>query len=383
VRFPFSSDFLRREWPLVRASCSVAADPAALEELAAAVSDSESLLLLAEKHGVLPQLGAALGRLARRPPFEVSARARRRRHLLLTLALSAELWRVLELFERAGMESLVFKGPALSLRAYGDPAARQYADLDFLMRHSGVRQAAALLLHAGYEPHVPREAIFAGRIPGEYLFRRPGTEVLFELHSERTFRYFPRRLPIEDYFRRKVFLEMDGRRVPALSAEDEFVLIAVHGAKHFWERLLWITDVAAMVGRPARLDFRRVRESAAAVGAERMVRVALVLAERVVGLEAPPEAARHLAGDAACRSIVEKIEGWLPYAGSAAPGLAERALFRLRTRGSFVAGVGYLARLSLSPTEEDWSSETPAGRAVEILGRPIRLARKYRRTTGA
>ena len=40
---------------------------------------------------------------------------------------------------------------------------------------------------------------------------------------------------------------MDGRDVPALSLEDELVLICVHGAKHFWERLMWTADIAAMV----------------------------------------------------------------------------------------------------------------------------------------
>jgi len=335
-------------------------------------------LLLAERHGVLPQLDAALADLSRPAGFAVAVRDRRRLHLVRTLALSGELLRLLGILERGGFETLLFKGPALSLRAYGDPAARQYVDLDLLLRHAELHGAARALLQAGYRPHVPEQAIFAGRIPGEYLFHRPGTEVLFELHTERTFRYFPRRLPVEGYFARKVALDMDGRRVPALAGEDELVLLAVHGAKHFWGRLLWISDVARMVARHPELDFGRAREGAAAVGAARMLRLALVLAEETLGLRLPPEVADEAAGDPACRALAQSVAGWLPRAGGAPPGLFERARYRLRTRGSFLAGLGYLARLSLSPTEEDWSAAVPAARAVEILRRPVRLARKHR-----
>jgi len=79
--------------------------------------------------------------------------------------------------------------------------------------------------------------------------------------------------------------------------------------------------------------------------------------------------------------IVRKIESWLPYAGQEPPALIQRALFRLRTRGRLVSGAGYLTRLSLTATEEDWvaDADSPAVSLRESLRRPFRLARKYRR----
>jgi len=65
-----------------------------------------------------------------------------------------------------------------------------------------------------------------------------------EFHTERTFRYHPRPLQMEKLFERSAYVVIDGREVPVLSLEDELVLICVHGAKHFWERLMWIADVA-------------------------------------------------------------------------------------------------------------------------------------------
>src|SRR5262245_53909898 len=207
---------------------------------------------------------------------------------------------------------------------------------------------------------------------------KPGTRFLVELHTEHTFRYFPKPLPVEDYFSRSVTVALDGNRVPALSAEDEFVLISIHGAKHFWERLMWIADVAAMVEGHPEIDWRRLRRSAASLGALRMVRVALLLAERLLGVPLPGPMKEGVAGDAACQKIVRIIASWLPYAGDQPPPLVERALFRFRRRGQLLAGARYLTRLSLSTTEEDWSNDAqaPTKSLRESLQRPFRLARK-------
>src|SRR5439155_2762695 len=207
------------------------------------------------------------------------------------------------------------KGPVLSVRAFGDPSIRHYGDIDFLLRNADISRASRALAAAGFQPRIPAEAIRAQKNPGQYVFRRSKTGSLIELHTERTLRYYPRSLPIEEFLLRKTAVSIDGRSVPALSLEDEFVLISIHGAKHFWERLMWISDVAAIVHRCPEMDWSRVRQSAADVGAKRMIRVALLLAERLLHVPIPGEMKREVAADSARLSIVKKIETWLPHAG--------------------------------------------------------------------
>jgi len=371
---------------LLLEACSLPHDPRKIAARAAQIRDTDSLFRLAEEHGVIAHLARALGESANSPVLPTlieELRARHRGQLLFTLAMTAELFRILALFKSEGIQTVVVKGPVLSLRAYGDPAARQYVDLDLLLRHSDIQRATEIVVAAGYESKVPIDAIRAGKVPGEYLFRRPGTKVIFELHTERTFRYFPRPLPLEKFLAGQTALSLDGHPVPALSAEDEFVLISIHGGKHFWERLMWISDIAAMVHNHPELDWTRIRHCAADVGAERMVRVALLLAARLLRTQIPPSMAAEIQNDLASTRLVSQIEAWLPYSGYAAPPLVQRALFRFRMRGSFLAGAGYLSRLSFSTTEEDWTAGGPGtqSRIVEILRRPLRLARKYRRSS--
>jgi len=125
---------------------------------------------------------------------------------------------------------------------------------------------------------------------------------------------------------------------------------------------MWIADVAGLVRNGLQIDWRRVRKTAADVGAERMVRVALLLAERVLHAPVPAGMKLDVDADRACLSIVRKIESWLPYAGHEPAPAVQRGLFRYQMHGRLFAGAGYLTRLSLTPTEEDWvdRSEVPA-----------------------
>jgi hypothetical protein len=380
---PFGNDFLHRGWPLLLESCSLARDPAKISAMVDAAGAVDSFICLAEAHGVLGHFAAALASV---PGFRIpssfldSLRVHQRAHVLSNLAMTAELFRILELFRRSEIECVVVKGPVLALRAYGEPALRQYADLDLLLRQNHIPRAAEILDAAGYDSRIPHEAIRSGKIPGEYRFHRQNSKIILELHTERTLRYFPLPVPIEKYFQSKTAMSLDGRPVPALSAEHEFILISVHGATHFWERLMWISDVAAMVRNHPELDWNYIRQSAAEVGAERMLRVALLLSERLLGVRVPEVMKNDVASDSSCSRLVAKIEKWLPYAGSAAPSIGERAWFRFRIRGNVFSGAAFLARLSFSTTEDDWASEAGATSPfAEGLRRPLRLARKYRR----
>src|SRR5260370_21691197 len=131
------------------------------------------------------------------------------------------------------------------------------------------------MLGLAYEPRIPLTAIHARKMPGEYSFRKPGTHLLVEFHTERTFRYHPRPLQIENLFQRRAFVTIDGRDVPALSLEDELILICVHGAKHFWERLMWIADVAGLNSPRSAMVWARVVAAAIGTGELRLLRILL------------------------------------------------------------------------------------------------------------
>jgi len=380
---PFEPGSFQREWPLLLECASPQPDLRRIAELARP-ADGPRLLALAEDHGVTGHLAARLRELdASFVPAETlqALRERQRAQTFVSLRMTAELFRLLDRFAGQAISAMVVKGPVLAVQAYGDPAMRSYGDLDLLVRQRDIRSATELMLADDYRAHVPLSAIDAGKIPGQYLFSKPDSNLLVEMHNDFTLRYFPRRLPIEKFFERQIRVPLDGRGAPALSVEDELVLICIHGAKHLWERLIWIADVAALVNRQTGIDWERATESAREVGAERMVHTGLQLAEDLLRMQLPGKVSGQIHGDTVATRLARQVQKWLPAAGDAPPGLFERAAFRLRMRGGLVAAPAYLLRLSLSPTEEDWQSgaEESSTGFLEALRRPFRLARKYSR----
>ena len=347
-------------------------------------TDGNRLLVLAEEHGVIGQLAGCLHKLHENsvsPGIRQALADRQRAQIFFSLRLTAELFGLLELFSSQGIEALVVKGPVLAVQAYGDPAMRSYGDLDMLVRQRNIRRVTELMSAAGYVPAVSLSAIDAGRIPGQYLFSKPDSKLIVELHNDCTLRYFPRRLPLEEFFARQIRVRVDGHDVSALSVEDELVLICIHGAKHFWERLMWIADVAALISRQTAINWERVADSAKAVGAERMLHTGLRLASDLLKAQLPGKVQAAVQADTAATRLAAQTRKWLPAAGFSPPGLFERAFFRMRMRGNLISGSAYLLRLALSSTEEDWQSDAQGNRhpILEVLRRPIRLARKYSR----
>jgi hypothetical protein len=379
---PNGSAMPATEWPVLLESARPFSEPIRLEELLRTPPHWPALLTLADDHGLLTLLAKCLTTIdAALVPVEVrdQLQAGQRSQTIFTLSLAAELFRILDRFTLAGIKVLLTKGPVLAVRCYGDPGSRQYADLDFIVRDADARRATEAMIALGYEPKVSLQSIEAGKFPGEYVFVQRDTKVLAEFHTERTFRYHPRRIPMEKLFARRASVTFDGRDVPALSLEDELILNSIHAAKHFWTRLMWVTDVAALISRQP-IDWVNALSAVREVSAERMLRIALLLAVDVLGARVPPQIDKFMRSDSGARNAVAQITPRLLLGESVKFSVFRRAAFRMKMRGG-LWGAAYLLRLSLSPTEEDWLPESREKRSwlLDAAARPLRLARKYGR----
>jgi hypothetical protein len=368
------------EWTALLACAKPTVDFAALADLVHRANWT-ALLGLAEAHGVTQVLAAAAQKLTNEiVPADIRAELadRQRAQLFFTLRISAELFRLAERCAAQNIAVAVVKGPALAVQAYGDAAMRNYGDLDLLVRHADIARATQLMIDAGYQPQIPLSAIAAGKIPGQYTFRQPEAQLLVEMHNDRTMRYYPQPLQIEKIFERRVKVQIDGRDIPVPAIEDHLVLICIHGAKHFWERLMWVADVAALIARHPELRWEQAAQAAEDVGAGTMLHGGLLLAAQVLQAPLPAGVLARAKNDGAARRMTKQVLQWLPEAGENPPALLQRARYRMRMRGGGAAGAKYFFRLLFSPTEEDWDATANEPRSfVDVLRRPFRLAKKH------
>ncbi|HKW87312.1 MAG TPA: nucleotidyltransferase family protein [Candidatus Acidoferrales bacterium] len=360
-------------------------DIAGLQEIVRGPVDWEGLLQLADAHGLLPLLSEHLTQIEGGivPPDTLTRlRDKSRECALRALSRIAELNRLAEEFGRHEIPAIAHKGPVLAARAYGNPVLRQYADLDFVVPQKFMPAVFDEIVKLGYEARLPREKFAetkAGRIPGEYAFRRGAEHMLVEFHTERTLRYFPRVPNLDEMIRRATTFPLNGKKVPAFSREDELLMLAVHGAKDFWTRLIWIADIAEVAKLPPPIQWTELFERAEEMRIGRMLRLAIMLAHEIVGLEIP----RHV------EAVVEKdrVAGMLALAvreqlfsnAEASEGILRRSMYRIRSVEGLWYGMKYWMRLATAPTEEDWSAidvPMPLERSYTML-RPLRLWKKY------
>src|SRR5205823_3259895 len=137
-----------------------------LHRAASCVRDWSRVQWLAQRHAVTPLVHQALARLPAgsvRGDVVETFRATVEQNGIRNLEQSAELIRLLERLEGAGIEAVPYKGPVLASEVYGDVALREFVDLDILVHPRDVARAVRLLEDDCYRPHdalTPRQERF-------------------------------------------------------------------------------------------------------------------------------------------------------------------------------------------------------------------------------
>ena len=239
----------------------------------------------------------------------------------ISQALTHELVELLELFSASDVPALPFKGPTLGLQAYGDPAIRSFADLDILVRPANLEEARAVLLDGGFRPSFPttpaRRALLLRRGSHESFERDDGTYV--ELHWRIAGAISDFGLDYDRLWSRLGVLSLGGIQIPALEPVDLLLVLCIHGAKHSWERLGWLCDVAELVRRTPNMDWAAVISEAERLKAGRIVGLGLLLAHELLDAPLSPHVAARVRSDRALAPLAGDVRDWLfqpPRAGA-------------------------------------------------------------------
>ena len=353
-----------------------------LLELAAGIKDWAEVRQSAMRHAVTPLLSTHLEAQCAEivPQKELEAlRGDYHDSAARGFQLAADLLEVLDALRADGLEAIPYKGPALAVQAYGRLALRQFVDLDVIICQRDLPRTYPALIARGYVPELPWEiAASPRRIPGQYLFHRDSTGTILELHTERTLRYFPAPLNLDSLARRVVPVNVAGHAVFTFSAADALPILCVHGTKHFWERLGWIADIAALA-RVEEMDWERAFALACQLRAERMLRLGLYLAVELLEAAVPEQVLGRVREDAVVPELAARVVERLGQADVSAPDVTRRLWFRVRSRETTWQGLAYCLRLATAPTEEDWAQVRLAGPLSPVYSvlRPFRLLRKY------
>jgi hypothetical protein len=297
------------------------------------------------------------------------------------LYMTAEMFHLANRFRADGILAVPYKGPSLALQAYGNLAMRQYADLDFAIRQRDLPRAAALLGASEYNPVFGPAPAEEGSHPthSEYQFVRPAGNVIVEMQTEATLRYFPRKLDFDALEKRLTSVSIGGRETLSFSPEDTVILLAVHGAKHFWERLLWIADISELVQAAPGIHWAEAFSLAKEMGVSRPLSLALYLAHRMLEAPLPDDVREQVFRDRAAKTLGDGICERFSMRAQAELPVFSRFRFRVASRDNFLSGLRFAMRLATSPTEPDRADvrlpETMSG--MHRWLRPVLLMKRH------
>jgi hypothetical protein len=306
-------------------------------------------------------------------------------NMIRNLFLTAKLFNLLDLFKSNGISAIPYKGPTLSVLAYGDISLRHFVDLDFIVHKNDVLKAKQLLLLEGYRPEYvlpPDQEVAYLQHECEYNFFHDHKNILIELHWDIVQKYFSCHFDVNKIWDDLGAVSLLGRQVMTVSPEQMLLILCLHnGGKHQWETLGWICDIAQLIGVRKDLEWERILDTAFRSGIERILFLGLYLAKDMLGADIPNEINKRLMNDKAIPSLAEEVHKRTFTETESLPGEAERFVFYLRMRENLKDKMQYCFRRLFTSTQTDWSLlrlPAPLFPFYRFL-RPFRLVKKFGR----
>jgi hypothetical protein len=357
---------------------------ARLEELLSSESlDWRRLFMMASRHKMMPLLYwhlKEIDALSETPQMQ-SLSAAFRRTAAHTLAGVDRLREIMRAFEAADVLVVPYKGAALAVQLYGNVALRPPGDIDIVIRKKDALKARSLLFALGYQLRYPvgkdnHEFRLANRYCEEFV---SPDRVFVELHWAFTNGDVRFPLFLEDVTPRLVPVRIAGTHVLTFGREDLLLILSAHGAKHCWRCLEWICGVSELVRETPQLDWNAVLDRARALGAVRMVLLALYLAHELLQAPVPEDIRKRVFADKRVAILAAKVPGLLEEPGATDESLGSTMsdLFHFHLRERFMDRVRYIFYRITTPSQPESWRVLRIGRFLFPLHaflRPLRLA---------
>ncbi len=336
----------------------------------------EYVIQTAMQHGVLPLLYQNLNAACREViPDAVFSQleTRFRKNAISNLLSTAEMCRIVKLFKAQKIEVIPFKGPTLAIAAYGDLALRQFHDIDFIIRKSEVVQAKEVLLA---EKYISQVECSTSTLDKNHEFPFKGA-VFLELQTEMLHRKFAFAINDDELWQNLIELDIDGTLIRTLSPENLLMILCAHGTQSLWKRLIWICDIAEVV-RACRLNWTAIHQRAKRLGAERMIRLGLCLANQLLGAPLPEALLEEIEADKTVAKLAKQITENLFYTSANFYQEMEQGWFYIKSRERLRDQALCFWRMATTPTELDQQLvKLPPPLAFLYYGiRPFRLIGK-------
>jgi hypothetical protein len=206
------------------------------------------------------------------------------------LFITGEMLRVTAEFHSAGIPVAVLKGPVIAQIAYGDPALREFTDLDLLVRPSDLARALPVFERLGYRPAWNRDlATITGflRHVGECKLINPQLDTDIDLHWRVSTKATALAPSLADFPSGFQPVNVAGATVLTLALSELPLYLASQGGWDQWGDFRRLCDLAEFLRRYPGTDWQPSLAAARRLGGLRSLLTGLALASQLFDATIP------------------------------------------------------------------------------------------------
>jgi hypothetical protein len=244
------------------------------------ISDFEKLLILINQHGLDPILYMKLKKYKNilNETFLDNLKTNYINIAKNNMLLSSELISLNNLFIENNLNYLSFKGPSLSLLAYGDVISRRYLDLDILVKKEDLEDIYKMLIKNGYTTDIKLENIKDDRfldISKDMIFYNNKKNVVIEVHWKLLEkRFFSQNFSFNDFaWKKELYVKVNNIEIPTFDKEYLVFYLIIHGSKHFWERIEWLYNIYLLLIKYEDIDLKKIVEYSKTMQTDMMLKI--------------------------------------------------------------------------------------------------------------
>jgi hypothetical protein len=350
--------------------------------------DWEYLFATAGNHGLIPLLHKQLHSIATDlTPTHVLSRLKLQsvgnaQNVLHLLGKQLKLYR---LFQENQIPLAILKGSVLSQMAYGEISLRQAGDIDVLLSRAHFQRARQLLESLGYQmaPALTETQLNSHLASHcEIQFVRDDWFTVVDLHWALAPKNFVFKLETGEVLSRLQRVSLPGTKIETeiqtLCNEDLILYLSMHGAKHLWRAVEWITSLGELIRAAESIAWDTVVQRAADAHATRMLALGLRLVERVSDVEIPAEVLQRVDASESMKLIASRhLRQIFTNQGPAVS--TETNLYNLKIMDRKRDAFASVLRAIFVPTISDWSALNlpPSFHSLYYAYRPLRLSKIY------
>ena len=197
-------------------------------------------------------------------------------NLIHSLMLSNELKKVLQTLKTEGIDTLVLKGASMAQNYYPLPELRPFNDIDILVHKEDLDKIKEALIKSGYTPQEKSQENFYRKYWYSIHFFQKKKKILLEIHWNiaQLKRY---KININNIWQEAEPFNIGESACRMMSIEDLIIYQSLHLMYHYYDRLLWMVDIALIIEKEKKsIDWEKIVKKCYAQNCRSPVYYALV-----------------------------------------------------------------------------------------------------------